>query len=218
MMDHAKEIVEIVDRLRCEMLASSQDGTGTKMSESENAQMSEWLLQMGMTMPVTRQNTSAAAFHRELAREIADAVAAPLRSCRGRTMTMTDVYCLVNRARGTELVSPEDVIAATALWASLGIPFATRKLRKSGALVVVQRKAMMDDEGDAMDEEAIRELMLLPELQDFSGRGMTIDAIAMALDVAVMMAMEYVSIAEDAGRLCRDDQSSEGVAFYRNFF
>ena len=188
------------------------------MSESENAQMSEWLLQMGMTMPVTRQNTSAAAFHRELAREIADAVAAPLRSCRGCTMTMTDVYCLVNRARGTELVSPEDVIAATALWASLGIPFATRKLHKSGALVVVQRKAMMDDDGDAMDEEAIRELMLLPELQDFSGRGMTIDAIAMALDVAVMMAMEYVSIAEDAGRLCRDDQSSEGVAFYRNFF
>lgn len=30
-------------------------------------------------------------------------------------MALTDVYCLLNRARGTELVSPDDLLAAARL-------------------------------------------------------------------------------------------------------
>jgi hypothetical protein len=31
-------------------------------------------------------------------------------------MPLTDVYCLFNRARGSELVSPDDLLAAVALF------------------------------------------------------------------------------------------------------
>ena len=114
-------------------------------------------------------------------------------------------------------MSPEDLTAAAALWPSLGVPLATRKLRRSGAVVVVEA-----DGGDggrsSGEDEAVRALMALPRLRECAGRGMTVDAIAAELDVAVMMAMELVADAEEHGRLCRDDQAAEGVAFYRNFF
>lgn len=55
---------------------------------------------------------AGARFHLELARQLADFLAAePLRRA-GGLLPLTDVYCLFNRARGTELVSPEDLLAA----------------------------------------------------------------------------------------------------------
>lgn len=226
LMQHAKEMVDLAGRLRAEMMSAGSDEA---MSESDNEQLSEWLLQMGMAMPVTRKGTSSAAqFHRELAREIADCVAAPLRSSRGRMLTMADVYCVVNRARGTELVSPDDVVTAAALWPSLGIPLATRKLKQSGALVVVQREGSRASAGSGVpsgaaekqeEDAAMSRLLALPQLGDHAGRGLTIDAVASALDLAVLMATEYVGIAEEAGHLCRDDQDDDGlVHYYTNCF
>ena len=221
LMQHAKEMVDLAGRLRTEMMSAG--GGDEAMSESDNEQLSEWLLQMGMAMPVTRKGTrSAAQFHRELAREIADCVATPLKTSRGRMLTMADVYCIVNRARGTELVSPDDVVTAAALWPLLGIPLATRTLKQSGALVVVQR---LGTAGGASalekqeEDEALSRLLALPQLGQYAGKGLTIDAVAAALDLAVLMATEYVGIAEDAGHLCRCDQDDDGlVHYYRNFF
>ena len=38
----------------------------------------------------------------------------------GGMMTLTDVYCLYNRARGTELISPEDLLEACQLFPAVG--------------------------------------------------------------------------------------------------
>ena len=37
----------------------------------------------------------------------------------GGMMTLTDVYCLYNRARGTELISPDDLLEACELFSKL---------------------------------------------------------------------------------------------------
>ena len=50
-------------------------------------------------------------------------------------MTVTDVYCFFNRARGTELISPEDLYRSCVLFDELQLPVRLRKF-DSGVLVV----------------------------------------------------------------------------------
>lgn len=50
-------------------------------------------------------------------------------------MTLTDVYCRVNRARGLELLSPEDLLHASRHLASLGLPIVLRTF-DSGVMVL----------------------------------------------------------------------------------
>jgi len=68
------------------------------------------LIAMGITSPVTRASAGAR-YHQELARQLADFLSVPL-SKAGGVMMLPDVYCLFNRARGTELVSPDDLLQA----------------------------------------------------------------------------------------------------------
>lgn len=44
----------------------------------------------------------------------------------GGLMPLPDVYCLFNRARGAELVSPDDLLAAVKLFPAIGAPFQAR--------------------------------------------------------------------------------------------
>lgn len=50
-------------------------------------------------------------------------------------MTLTDVYCRVNRARGLELLSPEDLLHASRRLAPLGLPIVLRSF-DSGVMVL----------------------------------------------------------------------------------
>ncbi len=63
--------------------------------------------------------TAGARYHTELSRQLADFLAAPLARARG-LLQLPDVYCLFNRARGTELVSPDDLLKAIALFPEVG--------------------------------------------------------------------------------------------------
>lgn len=53
-------------------------------------------------------------------------------------MTLTDVYCRVNRARGLELLSPEDLLNASRQLASLDLPIVLRVF-DSGVMVLQAR-------------------------------------------------------------------------------
>lgn len=50
-------------------------------------------------------------------------------------MTLTDVYCRVNRARGLELLSPEDLLNASRQLAPLNLPIVLRVF-DSGVMVL----------------------------------------------------------------------------------
>ena len=53
----------------------------------------------------------------------------------GGMMAMADVYCLFNRARGTELVSPDDLLQACTCFPQTGVPLSVKEF-STGALVV----------------------------------------------------------------------------------
>ena len=82
-------------------------------------------------------------------------------------MSMADVYCRVNRARGLELLSPEDLMAACRLMSSLQLGLCLRTF-DSGATVL-----QLSDHNDSLIVEstttAVSEILLLsPSLWAFS--------------------------------------------------
>ena len=59
-------------------------------------------------------------------------------------MVLTDVYCRVNRARGLELLSPEDLLNACRQLAPLNLPIVLRTF--DSGVMVLQSRAHSDYE------------------------------------------------------------------------
>lgn len=76
------------------------------------------LIAMGIASPVTKASAGSR-YQQELSRQLADFLAAPLARA-GGVMMLPDVYCLFNRARGSELVSPDDLMQACEAFPQVG--------------------------------------------------------------------------------------------------
>ena len=77
--------------------------------------------------------------------QLSDFLAGPLKSHSG-IMALPDIFCLFNRARGTELVSPDDLLAAVRLFPSISAPMIARTF--PSGLMVVQSTSHSDAEVD----------------------------------------------------------------------
>lgn len=75
--------------------------------------------------------------------QLADFLVKPLQTHSG-IMALPDVYCLFNRARGTELVSPDDLLVAVGLFPKIGAPMVLRTF--ASGLLVVQSSSHSDAE------------------------------------------------------------------------
>ena len=62
----------------------------------------------------------------------------------GGMMPLPDVYCLFNRARGTELISPDDLLTAVKLLPSIGAQLTFRHF--ASGVLVVQSPVHSDDQ------------------------------------------------------------------------
>jgi len=89
--------VGLAERFRTQ--AAKQEGVSTEESNAFN----NYLLSLGIASPVTKESTGAL-FHSELARQLCDFLVKPLQHV-GGNMSLADVYCLFNRARGTGATS-----------------------------------------------------------------------------------------------------------------
>lgn len=81
------------------------------------------------------------AFHTRACTQLGD-VLAPQVAKSGGMMTLPDVYCLFNRARGAELVSPNDMLQAAAHLTDVGAGLQLHTLPSGASLqniVVLQR-------------------------------------------------------------------------------
>lgn len=98
---------------------------------------------MGIDDPVTRDAyKSNSAYYKSLAKQICDILLVPITEI-GGMMTLADVYCRVNRARGLELLSPEDLLNACRLMESLSLPL---KLFEFDSGVKVLQLQVINDE------------------------------------------------------------------------
>lgn len=101
---------------------------------------------MGIEDPVTRDAyKSDNQYYRSLSKQISEIVHTPITEV-GGMMTLTDVYCRVNRARGLELLSPEDLLNACRLMESLDLPL---KLYVFESGVMVLQLTTLNDESIA---------------------------------------------------------------------
>lgn len=82
------------------------------ISEDETVRFKSYLLSLGIDDPVTRNSSqSNTEYFEKLAKQICEMLLDPLSEA-GGMMSLADAYCRVNRGRGLELLSPEDLLNA----------------------------------------------------------------------------------------------------------
>ena len=214
LMAKAKEMLTLAEHFQRALDAKTRERSrsGGGGDDDDAAEMAEAVAAMGIKSPVTRESAGAL-FHQQLARQLADWLEPVLRS-RGGILPLPDVFCLFNRARGSELVSPEDVLRACELWERLGC--APRSRRFESGVRVAQSPDLRDDEvcatlADALSAGAAE--------GGASGAGGRLDAFGAAnvLGVAPTVAGEFLAMAEGHGIVCRDD-GPDATWFYPNRF
>ncbi|KAL6548796.1 Vacuolar protein-sorting-associated protein 36 [Orobanche gracilis] len=208
LMSKAKEMVMLAEKMRLKLLSgSSHQSSGNNDDEmGTKEEMHDWLLSIGIVSPVTKESAGAL-YHQQLSRQLADFVKIPLERA-GGMINLIDIYCLFNRARGTELISPDDLLQACSLWEKFDVSFMLRKF--DSGVMVIQSRTHSDEEVFSR----IKSLMMKP---DALLTGVSASDAAMTLGVAPAMAKEYLLAAEGKGLLCRD-VSPDGYCFYINLF
>ncbi|XP_028655083.1 vacuolar protein-sorting-associated protein 36 [Erpetoichthys calabaricus] len=199
LMEKAKEMVELSKSIANKIKDKQGD-----ITEDETIRFKSYLLSMGIANPVTREtHGSGTHYHLQLAKQLAQILQTPLEE-RGGMMALTEVYCLVNRARGMELLSPEDLVNACKLFENLKLPLRLR-IFDSGVMVV-QLQSHNEQE------------MITSAVDNVSDKGsLTAEELAKLLGISVLLSKERLLLAEKMGNLCRDD-SVEGLRFYPNLF
>ena len=132
---------------------------------------------------------------------------APLKKSHG-AIALVDVYCIFNRARGIELVSPEDLIEAANLFPRMGINMHLREF-ESGTLAI--------QSSEHSDEALYEKLQAMTRGSGGNVVGIGPDDVAADLDIPFILAREYLFMAEGNQMLCRDD-GPDGLRFYDNVF
>ncbi|XP_016933459.2 vacuolar protein-sorting-associated protein 36 [Drosophila suzukii] len=170
-----------------------------EISDDETVRFKSYLMSLGIDDPVTRENfTSNSAYFSSLARQICEMLLDPLEE-QGGMMSLADVYCRVNRARGLELLSPEDLLHACE---QLSGPIRLRSF-PSGARVL--QLESQDDGLIAIDT--------LEKVE--SAESLAVEELAKQLGISLLLAKERLLVAERLGKVCRDE-SVEGLRFYPN--
>lgn len=208
LMSKAKEMVILAEKMRQKLLSGSNSKSSATNDDEVGSkeEMQDWLLSVGIVSPVTKESAGAL-YHQQLSRQLADYVRIPLERA-GGMINLIDVYCLFNRARGTELISPDDLLRACSLWEKFDVPVMLRKF--DSGVMVIQNKSHSD-------EEVFARIKALVTNPDTLRTGISASDAAMTLGIAPGMAKEHLLTAESKGLLCRDI-SPDGFRFYINLF
>ncbi|KAK1315576.1 Vacuolar protein sorting-associated protein 36 [Acorus calamus] len=207
LMSKAKEMVMLAEKMRSKLLSgSTTQGSAGNDEEMGSKDMQEWLLSVGIASPVTKESAGAL-YHQQLSRQLADFVEVPLKKA-GGMIALIDAYCLFNRARGTELISPEDMLRSCSIWEKFDVPVMLRKF--DSGVMVIQNKTHSD-------EEVFSRIKSMASKPNALRTGISPSDAAMTLGIAPALAKEHLLTAESKGLLCRDI-SPEGFRFYVNVF
>uniref|UniRef100_A0A1L8DVW2 Vacuolar protein-sorting-associated protein 36 n=1 Tax=Nyssomyia neivai TaxID=330878 RepID=A0A1L8DVW2_9DIPT len=196
LMGMAREMVTVSKGIAAKI--RNHDGD---ISEDETVRFKAYLMSLGIDDPVTRGNFSTnTEYFRRLSQQITQMLLDAITDA-GGMMSLADVYCRVNRARGLELLSPEDLLGACQLMEG---PMRLRQF-PSGAMVV-----QLDSHND--------EIVMEETEQHIRDEGsLTVENFARNKGISVLLAQERLFTAERSGRICRDE-SLEGLRFFPNLF
>ncbi|CAJ0581223.1 unnamed protein product, partial [Mesorhabditis spiculigera] len=199
LMETAREMVglskSIAEKLR------ARQGT---ITDDETVEFKSYLLSLGVSDPVTKSTYgNGAKYFEKLAEELAFVLEEPLKE-NGGMMTLPEVFCRINRARGLELLSPEDLLNACAALSKVDTPLELHRF-PSGVLVLQLKSANVESTVDGT-----------VSLVGSEG-SLSATELAATQGITMVLAKERLLAAESKGLLCRDD-TVEGLRFYENEF
>ena len=229
LLQEAAGLLKVIQKYK--VLVQKADGSG---EDEEAADKLKGLLSdMGMTSALSQSKVGGASagrgfgmrtsasrdnrlrdYHELTARQVADFLVPRLRkrskagsANSGGMMSLTDVYCLFNRARGSNLISPEDLRASCSLLGTeLKVGLSMRTF-PSGVVVL-----QLDDLALNSTNYAARRSLL-----DLCANGKTALEASHFLKLSPLLAAEQLEEAERLEWLCRDVTLST-TRFYPNRF
>ncbi|XP_059481593.1 vacuolar protein-sorting-associated protein 36 [Neocloeon triangulifer] len=175
--------------------------TQGEISDDETVHFKSYLLSLGIEDPVTRDNSrSESQYHKNLAKQISTTLQEQIKEI-GGMMTLPEAYCRVNRARGLDMLSPDDMLKSCQLMTTLDLPLTLKKF-ESGVQV--------------LHLNTHKESIIKTTTQAVRDNGsFTAEELAQTLGTAVLLAREQLLLSESEGMICRDD-TIEGLRFYPN--
>lgn len=196
LMGKAQEMVKLAQGIAARLTTSDT-------VDGEEREFNKMLMEMGLTSAVTRE-MAGSAYAEELARQLGEFVGRLLDKRQAPLITLADVYCVYNRARGSNLISPHDLYQAARLCEPLGLPVVLRRLPRG--LFVLQARNRND--------QAIIE-HIVSGLTDPTA---SVDALELASKerISLSLALMFLEQAETGGRLVRDLSPSGSTKYYRN--
>ncbi|XP_065669207.1 vacuolar protein-sorting-associated protein 36 isoform X3 [Hydra vulgaris] len=199
LIEKAKDMVAIADKFSKKLQEKE-----ISITDDETVAFKSYLLSMGIENPVTRESHgSGVRYHMELAKQLATFLQSIIEDS-GGVMTLSDVFCRFNRARGMELVSPEDLVNAAKMMESLKLNMKLRKF--DSGLLVIQSLSHTEEEIIATTTNKVKD-----------AGSLTSEEFARFVGISLALAKERLLLAEKVGHLCRDD-SVEGLRFFPNKF
>ncbi|KAF4525442.1 hypothetical protein B566_EDAN004185 [Ephemera danica] len=174
------------------------------ISDDETVRFKSYLLSLGIEDPVTRDSfRSENQFYNNLAQQIATMLEEQIKDV-GGMMTLTEAFCRVNRARGLELLSPDDMLRACELMGRLRLPVVLRTF--DSGVKVLQLTSQNDDSIAEVTAAALED-----------NGSYTAEELAAQLGISILLATERLITTEKLGKACRDE-SIEALRFYPNLF
>uniref|UniRef100_A0A146LIA9 Vacuolar protein-sorting-associated protein 36 n=1 Tax=Lygus hesperus TaxID=30085 RepID=A0A146LIA9_LYGHE len=200
LMEMAKDMVSLSKTISTKI----RDKQG-EITDDETIQFKSYLLSLGIDDPVTREGYySELDFVMNLARQVAEILVMPVQE-QGGMMSMADAYCRVNRARGLELLSPEDLLTACRHLEKLS-PCHLRLREFESGVQIIQSSTHSDE---SVIEDTVAHI-------ERSGT-LTPEEVSQKMGLSLLLARERLITTEKAGKICRDE-SIEGLRFYPNLF
>ncbi|XP_063231751.1 vacuolar protein-sorting-associated protein 36 [Bacillus rossius redtenbacheri] len=199
LMTMAKDMVNLSRNISHKIKEKQGD-----ITEDETVRFKSYLLSLGIEDPVTRDSFhSDSRYHQELAGELARVLEEPIKEA-GGMMALTDAYCRANRARGMELVSPEDLLGACKVLDRSRLPLRFHEFESGVMVLQLQSHSIENIVQSTKDIIEEKESITAEELAQFLG-------------ISVLLAKERLKTTENHGKACRDE-TLEGLRFYPNLF
>ncbi|KAA0171341.1 hypothetical protein FNF28_00832 [Cafeteria roenbergensis] len=192
--------------------AGAGAGAGAAAGGGAPSRLDSVMADLGIANPVTKQSAGQR-YHKELAAQLA-VVMRPYLARAGGVLLLSEAYCRYNRARGTDLVSPDDVMQASLLMGDMDVGMSLQRLQ-SGVLVLQGR------EHDAARAVTRLRALLASRLgaADSAPKDRWAAAFVGTAELAALwrvslpVAQSLIEKAEDHGVVWRDD-SLHGVRYY----
>jgi len=208
LISQAKQMVQLAHNI-----AERMKEQGSDMTADETSNFRSCLLSLGIDDPVTRDAVgSTSEYHKKLASEICTALQPAVKEA-GGVMLLSEVYCRINRARGMQLLSPEDLANACSLMERNNLPLTLEKF-DSGVQVLqlssLNTEALVKETCEILEEYC-------GSFEAKRWRGMSAGELSRHAHLPLLLARERLALCERRGAALRDE-SSEGIHFYPNYF